>query len=108
MAGDESSVAGHQLHPLRPAGSPAAEPAPSPRHMPSNGSDNERQPTPRQERTMDVATLAARRPDVLILDVRHPHEWDAGRIEGAVHIPLDELEERLDELDAARPLVAVC
>jgi rhodanese-related sulfurtransferase len=58
--------------------------------------------------TMDAITLAARRADVLILDVRHPHEWEAGRIEEAVHIPLDELEARIDELAPDRPLVAVC
>jgi rhodanese-related sulfurtransferase len=57
---------------------------------------------------MDVATLAARRAELLIVDVRHPHEWEAGRIDGAVHIPLDVLEERIDDLPVDQPLVAVC
>jgi adenylyltransferase/sulfurtransferase len=29
----------------------------------------------------------ARRQDVVFLDVREPHEWNMGRIPGAIHIP---------------------
>lgn len=49
-----------------------------------------------------------RLPGVQVIDVRRPHEWEAGRIEAAVHIPLDELPERLGEVDPGRPVVAVC
>lgn len=34
-----------------------------------------------------------------ILDIREKDEWEAGHIEGALHIPLTELPSRLDELD---------
>jgi rhodanese-related sulfurtransferase len=37
--------------------------------------------------------------DAKVLDVREDYEWNAGHIEGAVHIPLGELPERLGELD---------
>ena len=37
-----------------------------------------------------------------VLDVREPVEWAHGHIEGAVHIPLMELPQRLDEVPAAR------
>lgn len=38
---------------------------------------------------------------VMIVDVREPDEWRIGRIEGAVLVPLGEVEERADEvLDA--------
>ena len=57
---------------------------------------------------MDETTLARRRHEVQIVDVRWPNEWDAGHIEGAVHIPAPDLEERLDELDRSRPMVTVC
>ncbi|MGH2706108.1 MAG: rhodanese-like domain-containing protein [Actinomycetota bacterium] len=57
---------------------------------------------------MDPETLRARSGEVQILDVRWPHEWEAGHIEGALHIPVDELEDRLDEVDHGRPVVAVC
>ena len=36
--------------------------------------------------------------DAIILDVRTQMEWDNGHIENAKHIPLDELETRVDEL----------
>lgn len=50
-----------------------------------------------------------RQGDVQIVDVREAPEWEAGRIEGSVHIPLNELMAgRLENLDASRPVVAVC
>jgi rhodanese-related sulfurtransferase len=43
-----------------------------------------------------------------LVDVRADHEWDAGRIEGAIHLPLAELDERAGELDRERPVVLYC
>ncbi len=57
---------------------------------------------------MTPAELQARRGEVQIVDVRWPNEWEAGRIEGALHIPQDELDDRLGEIDRSRPLVTVC
>lgn len=37
---------------------------------------------------------------IVLLDVRRAGEWDAARIAGAVHIPLHELEARMDEVPA--------
>ena len=42
-----------------------------------------------------------------ILDVREGFEWDAGHIDGAHHVPIGELEERLQEVSGAQTLV-VC
>ncbi len=42
-----------------------------------------------------------------VLDVREQHEWDAGHVEGAQHLPLSELLERVDEVPAGQVLV-VC
>jgi rhodanese-related sulfurtransferase len=42
------------------------------------------------------------------LDVREADEWQAGRIAGALHIPLGELNARQDEIPRDRPIVAVC
>ncbi len=42
-----------------------------------------------------------------VLDVREQVEWDAGHIEGAQHVPLGELTQRLDELPEGQVLV-VC
>ena len=43
-----------------------------------------------------------------LVDVRAAHEWDAGRIAGATHLPLDELPGRAGEVDAERPVVVYC
>jgi rhodanese-related sulfurtransferase len=57
---------------------------------------------------MDPRTAYERRDEVLLLDVREQDEWDAGHIEGSVHIPMGELGARQDELPSDRPIVAVC
>jgi rhodanese-related sulfurtransferase len=44
----------------------------------------------------------------LLLDVREGEEWSAGRAPGASHVPLAELPDRLDDLDASRSVVCVC
>jgi rhodanese-related sulfurtransferase/predicted transcriptional regulator len=46
--------------------------------------------------------------EVVLLDVRPRVEFDAGHIEGARSIPLDELEDRLAELPPGREVVAYC
>jgi rhodanese-related sulfurtransferase len=43
-----------------------------------------------------------------LIDVRADHEWEAGHIAGAVHIPLDELVERVSEIDKDRPVLLTC
>ncbi|WP_019635214.1 rhodanese-like domain-containing protein [Paenibacillus fonticola] len=45
---------------------------------------------------------------VKMLDVREPEEWAAGHIEGAKHIPLGQILERLRELDADEELIVIC
>jgi rhodanese-related sulfurtransferase len=43
-----------------------------------------------------------------LIDVRAEHEWGAGRIAGATHLPLAELAERSGEIDPERPVVLYC
>jgi rhodanese-related sulfurtransferase len=43
-----------------------------------------------------------------LVDVREQYEWDAGRIAGAVHIELERLGGRADELDKDRPVIFQC
>ncbi len=45
---------------------------------------------------------------VAFLDVREPGEFASGHIEGAIHIPLGELESRLDRLPRDRPITTYC
>lgn len=43
-----------------------------------------------------------------LIDVRADHEWEAGRIPGAVHLSLAELSARASEIDQERPVVLYC
>ena len=58
-----------------------------------------------------AAELAAEwkaHPDLLVLDVREPHEHEIARIEGAKLIPLSQLPDRLGDLDGHREIVTHC
>lgn len=55
----------------------------------------------------DVASLPSDG-SIIMLDVRTEREYDMGHIDGAVHIPLEELRDRLDELDKSKSLYINC
>jgi len=44
----------------------------------------------------------------LVLDVRSEAEWNAGHLDGAMHIPVDELRRRLAEVPADRRMAVHC
>jgi rhodanese-related sulfurtransferase len=44
----------------------------------------------------------------LLVDVREQDEWDAGHAPDAVHLPLSQLESRLDELPKGEELLIIC
>jgi phage shock protein E len=48
------------------------------------------------------------KPDMVILDVRTPSEYSEAHIEGAVNIPVDELETRLTELSQDDEILVYC
>jgi rhodanese-related sulfurtransferase len=58
------------------------------------------------------AVLVADLPErAVLLDVRENDEWTAGHAPGAVHVPIGQVAQRLDELAAAfpdRPVHVVC
>lgn len=59
--------------------------------------------------TTDIDAIPATIPDdLVVLDVREPHEWAAGHIDGAVHIPLGDIAARVGELDPSVPTLVVC
>jgi rhodanese-related sulfurtransferase len=57
---------------------------------------------------MDAHTTWRQRDQLIVLDVRQPHEWRAGRVDFARHIPLTQLPRRLRDLDRHSPIVVVC
>lgn len=44
----------------------------------------------------------------ILLDVREPHEWQAGHAPKARHIPLGQLPHRARDLPTNTPIVTVC
>jgi rhodanese-related sulfurtransferase len=46
--------------------------------------------------------------DIVLIDIREPYEWEAGRIAGATHIELERLASRAGEVPTDRPIVFQC
>lgn len=44
----------------------------------------------------------------IVIDVREPYEWEAGRIPGTRHIPLERLAGEAESIDASRPVIFQC
>jgi rhodanese-related sulfurtransferase/DNA-binding transcriptional ArsR family regulator len=65
---------------------------------------------PEDTETVDTTELLRRLQtgDVVVLDVRPTAEYTGGHLPGAVHVPLEELAERLAELPADHEVVAYC
>ena len=49
-----------------------------------------------------------RQGDAQLVDVREPHEHEAGRIAGSLHIELQLLPSEADALDRERPILFYC
>ena len=46
--------------------------------------------------------------EIQLVDVREPHEWDAGRVAGARHIELADVASEADTIDREKPVVFYC
>lgn len=58
---------------------------------------------------VEASALPDPLPDgMVVVDVREPEEWDAGHIDGAVHIPMMQVPERFAELPEADRFLVVC
>ena len=56
-----------------------------------------------------VTGVFERLDEIQIVDCREPYEWEAGRVEGAVHIPLNDIMGGAgQDLDAAKPVAVIC
>ena len=60
------------------------------------------------EATVDEAYNIYKNEEMIILDVRTEQEYEEGHIPGSILIPLQELENRLDELDKEEKYLIVC
>ena len=70
--------------------------------------------TRRMSKARDVgnleATVLMNKKDAIIVDVRETSEYENGRLPGAVHIPLSQLDARVAEIarQGSRPVIAYC
>jgi rhodanese-related sulfurtransferase len=46
--------------------------------------------------------------DLLLLDVREEDELEISRLDGIVHIPMDDVMDRLEEIDKGADIIVVC
>jgi rhodanese-related sulfurtransferase len=46
--------------------------------------------------------------EIVLIDVREPYEWEAGRIRGAQHIELERLASRADDVPTDKKVVFMC
>jgi rhodanese-related sulfurtransferase len=57
----------------------------------------------------DVKGVHERLAEIQLVDCREPYEWEAGRIEGAVLLPLNAIMAGdMADLDAGRPIAVIC
>jgi hydroxyacylglutathione hydrolase/adenylyltransferase/sulfurtransferase len=70
--------------------------------MPSIFDSNRLEVTPEQTQTA-LADDSAQ-----VVDVREPREWEAGRIDGALHIELNALGPNAAKIDTDRPVIFYC
>lgn len=57
---------------------------------------------------MDASQAYQMKDSVTFLDVREVSEWVHGHIDGSTHIPMNDLPNRLGEIDRSQHIVAVC
>jgi rhodanese-related sulfurtransferase len=56
----------------------------------------------------DAKTLIQQKKDLVILDVRNPNEYVVAHYPGALNIPVNELEARVSEVPAGKPVLTHC
>lgn len=63
---------------------------------------------PKEMTPAEYVGRAAREPAPLLLDVREEWELAIAAVEGAMHMPMDEVPDRLGELAKDRDIVVMC
>lgn len=96
-----------QLKDLDLAYAPPYSSAKDPVNMAGFMAENLAKGVVKQWRMEDLPTLP-RDGSVTLLDVRTPQEYRGGHIEGFRLIPVDELRERLGELERGKPVYVIC
>lgn len=72
--------------------------------LPGQGTNADKIPA-----TVSVKDAATRfEASAFLLDVREQSEWDAGHVDGAVLIPLGQLQSRISELPTDQDILVIC
>ena len=58
--------------------------------------------------SVDEAKAMLEKGDAVVIDVRRPDEWADGHVAGAIHIPVDDVLARIDELPGDKDLLFIC
>ena len=58
--------------------------------------------------TLDTVEKLPRDGSVTLIDVRTPGEYKRSHAEGFLNVPVDEIRERLDEIDKTKPVYVMC
>lgn len=58
--------------------------------------------------TDEVEEMLHKESDVILIDVREDEEVAQGMIEGALHIPLNQIPEKAESLDKTKEYILVC
>ena len=57
----------------------------------------------------DAAALLQTKPaDTILLDVREPMELELASVQGALHIPMNQIPDRLNEIDKGKTIICLC
>lgn len=62
----------------------------------------------KQLSALDLNARIERQDPLILLDVREPHEYQYARIESSVLIPLNQIPQRMTELDPLQQTVVIC
>jgi rhodanese-related sulfurtransferase len=63
---------------------------------------------PEIEISVQEANELLNRGEAVLVDVREPHEWDAGRIPGARHVQLEHLASQADTIPRDKRVIFQC
>jgi glyoxylase-like metal-dependent hydrolase (beta-lactamase superfamily II)/rhodanese-related sulfurtransferase len=85
-----------------------SSPAPPPANMPAILRHNLGEADAATIGPRDLQSLREHGPTPTVLDVRTPLEFESERIEGSLNVPLEQLDDRLDEIPDQADVVIVC
>ena len=90
----------------QPDSKPASAPATAPATAPASELDEVALPAELAPAQVQAALAGSQPP--LLLDVRERTEWEQVRISAALHIPMNDVPDRLGELPRNQPIVVFC